>query len=99
MTKPETDPATAPMEPRDIPPQAAGRAALILARVALQALVDLGPETASAVDDALIHEVRALGGKDNAASRGARALIEDLRRRLADTSDHLMGEEAVWFID
>jgi hypothetical protein len=87
------------MEPLDVSSVALARAALILGRVALQTLADLNPEAAAAVDDALRHEAGVLGRDGEASSPGVRALIEDLRARLAETAGHVPGEESTWYID
>jgi hypothetical protein len=84
----------------DPSPTADIRAALTLAKVALQTLVDSSPETASAVDHALAHEIERAKRDDSADRKSVVNVLTDARARLAgeDTGEP-HGGDAVWYIE
>ena len=75
------------------------RCALALARVALQTLADLNPEAASAVDDALSHEIEAARGDSGPDALAVIAILSDVRAHLVGEDALAAGEDNAWYID
>ncbi len=76
-----------------------GRSALILAKVALQVLADLGPEASASIDDALTHQIVAAQAEKGASSLTLAALLEDVRTRLCAEEDRLFDAADPWLIE
>jgi hypothetical protein len=75
------------------------RCALTLARVALQALADLNPEAALAVDDALGHEIETTRGDSGPDALAVIAILSDVRAHLLGEDAPATGEDDAWYID
>jgi hypothetical protein len=75
------------------------RCALTLARVALQTLTDLNPEAASAVNDALGHEIETARVDSGPDTLAVIAILADVRARLLGEDVQATGEDGAWYID
>jgi hypothetical protein len=75
------------------------RCALTLARVALQTLTDLHPEAASAVDDALGHEIEAVRSDSSPDTLAVIAILSDVRAHLLGEEAQVTSEDNAWYID
>ncbi len=83
-------------------PSASGvdvRCALTLARVALQTLTDLNPEAASAVDDALGHEIEVARSESSPDALAVIAILSDVRARLLGDDAQTTSQDNAWYID
>lgn len=74
------------------------RCAITLARIALQTLADLNPEAASAIDDALGHEIEFASVWKDPETLAVIAILTDVRAKLAG-EEALAVEDNVWLID
>jgi hypothetical protein len=75
------------------------RCALTLARVALQTLSDLDPEAASAVRDALGHEIETARTEASPDSLAVIAMLSDVRASLMGEEVQPAGQDDAWYID
>jgi hypothetical protein len=75
------------------------RSALTLARVALQVVSDLNPESVSAIDEALGHEIDVARAENNPAALAVVAILAEIRAHLAGDEGRVANHEHVWYIE